>query len=40
VFVLVTGMGGNELLRKWFEVDRRELPVGDITSLLGCPSTT
>jgi len=33
----VSGTGGPELLRKWFDVDRRKLPVGEVTELLGLP---
>lgn len=33
----VTGTGGPKLLRQWFDVDKRKLPVGDINSLLGLP---
>lgn len=33
----VVGVGGTDLLRKWFEVDRRKLKVDSIDSLLGFP---
>jgi len=33
----VTGTGDEGLLRKWFDVDGRALPVGDISVLLGLP---
>lgn len=33
----VMGIEGPELLRQWFEVDGRKLPIGEIRELLGLP---